>query len=155
MSEFEKIVASNRKATHDYHILDRFEAGVVLTGTEVKSIRDGQIQLKDGYAQVKDEEIWLIGVHISPYSHGNLHNHPPERDRKLLLRRREILKLLGETTRGGRTIIPLKVYLKGGRVKVELGLAIGKKQHDKRDAKRAREADREAAAAMSARRQRR
>jgi SsrA-binding protein len=155
MSEFQKVVASNRKATHNYHILDRFEAGVALTGTEVKSIRDGQIQLKDGYAQVKGEEIWLIGVHISPYTHGNIHNHPPERDRKLLLRRREILKLLGETTRGGRTIIPLKVYLKGGLVKVELGLAIGKKQHDKREAKRAREADREAAAAVSARRQRR
>jgi len=154
MIGFEKIVASNRKATHDYHILARYEAGIALTGTEVKSMRDGQVQLKDGYAQVRDEEIWLLGIHIAPYKHGNIHNHPPERERKLLMRRREIQKLMGETTRGGRTIIPLKVYFKGSVVKVEIGLAIGKKQHDKREAKRTREAEREKAAAMSMRRDR-
>jgi len=155
VAEFQKILAQNRKAGHDYHLLERFEAGIVLTGTEVKSIRDGRIQLKDSYAQVRGDELWLIGVHVSPYSHGNINNHLPERARKLLMHRREIGKLLGETTRGGRTVVPLKVYLKDGRIKVEIALAVGKKAHDKRDAKRARELDREAAAAIRGRRERR
>jgi SsrA-binding protein len=154
MSDYQKILATNRKATHNYHILERFEAGIVLTGTEVKSIRAGRLNLKDSYAKVRGEELWLVGVHISPYSHGNVHNHPPERDRKLLMRKREILKLFGATVLGGRTLVPLKVYLKDGRIKVELAVAQGKKLHDKRDAKRARQLDREAEAAVSARRSR-
>ena len=107
MSDYQKILATNRKATHNYHILERFEAGIVLTGTEVKSIRAGRLNLKDSYAKVRGEELWLVGVHISPYSHGNVHNHPPERDRKLLMRKREILKLFGATVLGGRTLVPL------------------------------------------------
>jgi len=155
MSDFQKVLATNRKATHEYHILDRFEVGIVLTGTEVKSIRAGRINLKDSYARVRKEELWLIGVHVSPYTHGNLHNHPPERERKLLMHKREILKLFGKTVLGGRTLVPLKVYLKDGRIKVELGLAQGKKQHDKRAATRARMLDREAQAAVSGHRSRR
>ena len=155
MEEYQKTLATNRKATHNYHILDRFEAGIVLRGTEVKSIRAGQINLKEGYVRVRDEELWLIGVHISPYSHGHVHNPPPDRDRKLLLRKRQIMKLFGETVRGGRTLVPLKAYLKGGRIKIEFGLAVGKKQHDKRDAKRKKEMDREARAALSDRRRNR
>ena len=154
MAEYEKVLATNRKATHLYHILERFEAGIVLTGTEVKSVRAGKVNLKDGHARVRNEELWLVGVHISPYSHGNLHNHPPERDRKLLMRKRQILKFLGETVRGGRTLVPLKVYLRDGRIKVEIALAQGKKLHDKREAKRTRQLDREARAAMSPRRSR-
>ena len=154
MSEFEKSLAANRKASHDYHILERFEAGIVLTGTEAKSARGGRITLKDGHARVRGEELWLVGVHISPYSHGNVHNHAPERDRKLLVHKRQIHKLFGEIMRGGRTIVPLRVYLKGSRVKVELGVAVGKKQHDKREAKRTKQLDREARAAMSDRRDR-
>jgi SsrA-binding protein len=149
MSEFEKDLASNRKARHNYHLVERFEAGIVLTGTEVKSARAGKITLKDGYARVRGEELWLLGVHISPYSHGNIQNHEPERERKLLVHKRQIHKLMGETIRGGLTLVPLRVYLKDGRIKVELALAKGKKQHDKRDAKRARQLDREAEAAMS------
>lgn len=155
MPEFQKVLATNRKATHDYHILERFEAGIVLTGTEVKSIRDGRMNLKEGYARVRDEELWLVGVHVSPYSHGNVHNHEPVRDRKLLLHKRQIMKLFGETVRGGRTLVPLKAYLKDGRIKIEIGLAVGKKQHDKRDAKRKKEMDREARAALSGRPRRR
>ncbi len=152
MSEFEKDLARNRKAWHNYHIVERFEAGIVLTGTEVKSARAGKVTLKDSYARVRGEELWLMNVHISPYSHGNVHNHEPERDRKLLMHRRQIHKLMGETIRGGLTLVPLRVYLKGGRIKVELALAKGKKQHDKRDAKRAQQLDREAQAALSSRR---
>jgi SsrA-binding protein len=152
VSEYEKDLASNRKARHNYHLLDRFEAGIVLTGTEVKSARAGQVNLKDGYARVRNEELWLIGVHISPYSQGNVHNHEPERDRKLLVHKRQVLRLLGETVRGGLTLVPLRMYLKGGRIKVELALAKGKRVHDKRDAKRARQMDREAEAAMGRRR---
>lgn len=153
-SGYEKVLATNRKATHEYHILERFEAGIVLTGTETKSARGGRINLKDGHARVRGEELWLVGIHISPYSHGNVFNHDPDRDRKLLLHKRQIHKLFGETVRGGRTIVPLKMYLKGSRVKVELALAIGKKKHDKREAKRRAELDREARAAMGVRRDR-
>ncbi|MGD8374815.1 MAG: SsrA-binding protein SmpB [Acidobacteriota bacterium] len=154
MAEFEKALASNRRATHDYHILERFEAGIVLTGTEVKSARGGRVTLKDGHGRIKGEELWLVGVHIAPYSHGNVHNHEPERPRKLLLHKRQIQKLFGEIVRGGRTLIPLRVYLKGSRIKVELGLATGKKKHDKREAKRTKQMDREARASLSPRRDR-
>ena len=152
MAEYQKVLATNRKATHLYHILERFEAGIVLSGTEVKSIRAGRVNLKDGHARVRNEELWLVGIHISAYTHGNIHNHPPERERKLLMHKRQVLKLMGETIRGGRTLVPLKVYLKDGRIKVEIGLAQGKKLHDKREAKRTRQLDREARAAMSPRR---
>jgi SsrA-binding protein len=154
MTDYEKVLATNRRARHDYELLHRFEAGIVLTGTEVKSAREGRVTLKDSYARVRDQELWLVGAHIAPYSHGNVFNHEPERERKLLVHRREIHKLFGETVRGGRTIVPLRVYLKGGRVKVELALATGRKRHDKRDAKRAREMVREAEAALSAHRRR-
>ena len=152
MGDYEKVLAMNRRATYLYHIHERFEAGIVLTGTEVKSIRDGRVNLKDGYARVKKEELWLLSVHVSPYSHGNVHNHEPERERKLLIHKREVLKLLGETVRGGRTLVPLRIYLKNDRIKVEIGLATGKKLYDKRDAKRAQQLDREAQAALSSRR---
>ena len=148
MSDYEKDLATNRKARHLYHLLERFEAGIVLTGTEVKAVRERRVNLKDGYARVRGGELWLLSVHISPYSHGNVHNHEPERDRKLLLRKRQILKLLGETVRGGRTLVPLRIYLEGAHIKVELALAQGKKLYDKRQAKRAQQMDREAAAAM-------
>lgn len=153
MSDFEKDLARNRKARYNYHILDRFEAGIVLTGTEVKSARAGKVTLKDSYARVRGEELWLMGVHIAPYTHGNIHNHEPERDRKLLMHKRQIHKFMGETVRGGLTLVPLRVYLKGGRIKVELALAKGKKTYDKRDAKRAQQLDREAQAALDQRRE--
>ena len=137
------IVASNRKAFHDYEILDRFEAGIVLLGTEVKSIRQHRINLKDSFARISGGEVWLEGCHISPYTHGNIQNHEPERPRKLLLTRREIHKLQGEVVKGGLTIVPLKVYLKEGRVKLEIGLARGKRQYDKRERARRRTVDRE------------
>ena len=127
-----KVVARNRKARHDYHIDETYEAGIKLQGTEVKSIRQHKINLKDGFALIRDGEIFLHNVHISPYSHGNRENHDPERKRKLLLHKRQIKSLIGKTQREGYTLIPLKVYLKHGLVKVELGLAQGKDLHDKR-----------------------
>lgn len=127
------------------------EAGIALSGTEVKSIRAGKIQLKDGHVEIRDGEAFLVGVHISPYSHGNLQNHEPERPRKLLLRRREIDRLLGRITIQGQTCVPLSVYLKGHRIKVELALAKGKKLYDKRQAARAKIADKEARAALKER----
>ena len=148
----EKLITSNRKAFHDYFILEKLEAGISLLGTEVKSIREGQINLKDSYALVKGEEPFLINCHISPYSHGNRENHDPTRTRKLLLNRREISKLIGKTREKGLTLIPLRVYLKRGKVKVELGVARGKKQFDKRETERRKEADREARAAIKLRR---
>lgn len=143
-----KILSDNRQAGHNYFLMDRFEAGLVLTGTEVKSVKDGKMQLKDGYAAVLNNEAWLINAHISPYSHGNRENQPPVRNRKLLLHRREIDKLLGETREKGLALIPTKVYLKHGRIKCELAVARGKKLHDKRETERAREAESEARAAM-------
>jgi SsrA-binding protein len=137
------VVASNRKAFHDYEILDRYEAGIVLQGTEVKSIRQHRINLKDSFARVADGEVWLEGCHISPYSHGNIQNHEPERPRKLLLNRREIHKLQGEVAKGGVTVVPLKVYFKAGRVKLEIALARGKRQYDKRERARRRTVERE------------
>jgi SsrA-binding protein len=143
----EKILSENRQARHNYFLMDRFEAGIVLTGTEVKAAKAGQIQLKDAYADVQNSEAWLINAHISQYSHGNRENHTPVHNRKLLLHRREIDKLAGRT-REGLSLIPTKVYLKNGRIKCELALARGKKLHDKREAERARTAEAEARAEM-------
>ncbi len=143
-----KILAANRQAGHNYLLLDRFEAGLVLTGTEVKAAREGKIQLKDSYAEVLHGEAWLMNAHISPYSHGNRMNHDPVRSRKLLLHRVEIDKLLGKTRERGFTLIPTKVYLKTGRIKCELALARAKKLHDKRAAERQRENEAEARQAV-------
>jgi len=143
-----KILAANRRAGHNYFFLDRFEAGLVLTGTEVKAARAGKIQLTDSYAEVKGNEAWLVNAHISPYSHGNRQNHDPLRNRKLLLHRQEIDKLLGKTREKGLTLIPTRVYLKGGLIKCELALARAKKLHDKRAAERERTAAAEAREAM-------
>ncbi|MDR1473003.1 MAG: SsrA-binding protein SmpB [Lactobacillales bacterium] len=128
-----KLVAQNKKARHDYTIIDTLEAGIVLQGTEIKSIRNARINLKDGYARIRGGEAWLINVHISPYEQGNIYNHDPVRARKLLLHKKQINKLLGEIKTGGTTLVPLKVYLKDGYAKVLLGLAKGKKQYDKRE----------------------
>jgi SsrA-binding protein len=143
-----KILSDNRHAAHHYHLLERFEAGLVLTGTEVKAARDGKVQLKDSYAEVVGNEAWLVNAHISPYSHGNRANHEPLRRRKLLLHRQEIDKLLGKTREKGLTLVATKVYLKNGRVKCELALGRGKKLHDKREAERTRTQEAEARAAM-------
>jgi SsrA-binding protein len=143
-----KILSDNRQAGHNYFLMERFEAGLVLTGTEVKAARDGKVQLKDAYGAVLNNEAWLVNAHISQYSHGNRENHPPVRNRKLLLHRREVDKLLGITREKGLALIPIKMYLKGGRIKCELAVARGKKLHDKREADRARTADAEARAEM-------
>jgi SsrA-binding protein len=139
-----KVLAANRQAAHNYFLLERLEAGLVLTGTEVKAARDGKVQLKDSHAQVENNEAWLVNAHISPYSHGNRANHDPLRNRKLLLHRREIDRLLGKTRDKGLTLIPTKVYLKSGRIKCELAVARVKKLHDKRAAERARTTEAEA-----------
>lgn len=143
-----KILSDNRQAGHNYFLLERFEAGMALTGTEVKAAKDGKIQLKDAYALVQDNEAWLMNAHISAYSHGNRENHPPIRNRKLLLHRREIDKLLGETREKGLSLIPTKIYLKKGKIKCEIAVAKGKKLHDKREAAKARTAEEEARAEM-------
>ncbi len=143
-----KILSDNRQAGHNYFLMERFEAGLVLTGTEVKAAKDGKIQLKDAYGAVQNNEAWLINAHISQYSHGNRENHPPVRNRKLLLHRREIDKLLGQTREKGLALIPTRIYLKSGRIKCELALAKGKKLHDKREADRARTAEAEVRAEM-------
>ncbi len=143
-----KTLSENRKAAHDYFLLERFEAGMVLTGTEVKAAKDGKIQLVDAYASVLNNEAWLINAHISQYSHGNRENHPPVRNRKLLLHRREIDKLLGQTREKGLALIPTRVYMKGGRIKCEIAVAKGKKLHDKRETERSRAAEEEARAEM-------
>lgn len=147
----EKLIATNKKAFHEYFIVQKVEAGLVLTGTEAKSLRDGKANLKDAYVIFKNDEMYLFGLHISPYSHGNLQNHDPERTRKLLLHRREIDKLRGQTVEKGLTIIPLRLYFKGSRVKAEIAVVRGKKQYDKRDTEKKRELDREAAQAMKER----
>jgi SsrA-binding protein len=147
----EKLVASNKKALHDYFVVQKLEAGVALTGTEVKSLRAGNANLKDSYVILKEGEAFLFGAHISPYSHGNLENHDPERTRKLLLHRREIEKLHTQTAEKGLTVVPLRIYFKAGRVKVEIAVVRGKKQYDKRETERTRELDREAAVAMKRR----
>jgi len=143
-----KVLSDNRQAGHNYHLLDRFEAGLALTGTEVKAAKDGKIQLKDAFAEIERNEAWLLNAHISQYSHGNRENHEPTRRRKLLLHREEIDKLLGKTREKGLTLIPTKMYLKNGRIKCELALAKGKKLHDKRETERARTAEAEARAEM-------
>ena len=143
-----KILSENRSAGHDYFLADRIEAGLVLTGTEVKAAKDSKIQLKEAYAAVLGNEAWLVNAHISQYSHGNRENHPPVRNRKLLLHRREIDKLLVQTRDKGLSLIPTKIYLKKGRIKCELAVAKGKKLHDKRETERQRTADEEARAEM-------
>ncbi len=143
-----KILSDNRQAGHNYFLLERFEAGLVLTGTEVKAAKDGKVQLKDAYAEIRENEAWLVNAHISQYSHGNRENHPPVHNRKLLLHRREIDKLLGETREKGLALIPTKMYLKNGRIKCELAVAKGKKLHDKRETERRKAADDEARAEM-------
>jgi SsrA-binding protein len=138
-----KPLAANRRARHDFEILETFEAGLVLAGTEVKAIRSGKVQLKDSYVDFRNGQAFLVGAHISPYSHGNRENHEPERPRRLLLKRREIDKLFGRTLLRGLTVIPLSVYLKGNWIKVEVALAQGKKLYDKRASERKKELDRE------------
>jgi SsrA-binding protein len=132
MSE-DKDILNNRQAYHEYHILDKFEAGAVLVGTEVKSIMAGRIQLKESYVSIKEGEVWLMGSHISQYSHGNINNHEPLRSRKLLLHRKEIAKLEKETTQKGMTLVVTRIYWKNGRIKFEIGVAKGKKLYDKRE----------------------
>ena len=144
----EKVIATNRKAFHDYFVLQKLEAGIALTGTEVKSLRDGKVNLKDSYIDFDHGEAYLIGAHISPYSHGNRENHDPERKRKLLLHRREIDRLFGQVVEKGLTIVPLRLYFKSGRVKAEIAVVRGKKLFDKRESEKRRELDREAEAAM-------
>ncbi len=148
----EKLLATNRKAFHEYFILEKLEAGIALLGTEVKSAREARINLKESYAAVKEGEAYLVNCHISPYSHGNRENHDPLRRRKLLLHSREIRKLIGKTQEKGLTLIPLRMYLKRGRIKVELGVARGKKLFDKRETERRKEVDRETRAAVKQRR---
>jgi SsrA-binding protein len=146
-----KVLSDNRSAGHNFHLLDRFEAGMVLTGTEVKSAKTGKIQLKESYAEILDNEAWLMNAHISEYSHGNIMNHAPVRKRKLLLHRSEIDKLRVETREKGLTLVPTRLYLKGGKIKVEIAVAKGKKFHDKREATKAKEMQAEAKAEMARR----
>ena len=146
-----KVIATNRKARHDYLIEDTIEAGLVLTGSEIKSIRAGQVNLRDSYATVREGEVWLVNVHIAPYKQASFQNHEPRRDRKLLLHRREINRLTGKLQEKGLTLVPLQLYLKNSRAKVELGLARGKKSYDKRQSLRERDDRRQMARAMGRR----
>ncbi len=148
----EKLIVDNRKARHEYHLLDRVEAGIALTGTEVKSLRDGRVELRQAYADVRDGEVWLIGAHIAEYGHGNIQNHEPDRDRKLLLHRKEISSLIGKVQEKGLTLVPTRLYWKNGRAKVELALARGKEHRDKRRDIARREAQRDMERAFKARR---
>lgn len=145
-------IAENRKAFHDYHILETWEAGVVLLGTEVKSIREGRVNLRDSFARVENGEVFLYNVNISSYSHRGYADHEPLRQRKLLMRRDEIRKLIGRTVEKGMTLVPLRMYFKNGRVKVAIGLARGKKDYDKRETIKRRETERETRAAVKSRR---
>lgn len=147
----QKSIAENRKAFHDYHILETFEAGLALLGTEVKAIREGNVNLRDSYASVEDGEVWLLNVHINPYSHRGYSDHEPTRRRKLLLHRQEIRKLIGRTVERGLTLVPTRMYFKDGHVKVALGLARGKQAHDKRETVKKRDAERETRAAVKER----
>ena len=144
-------VARNKRARHDYHILDTWEAGLVLTGTEVKALRDGKANLADAYGVVKDGEVFLLNMHVSPYEKGNQFNHEPTRTRKLLLHRREIRRLIGAVEREGLTLVPLDLYFKNGVAKLSIALAKGKKLHDKRDDQRKREDERDMARALRSR----
>lgn len=148
----QKVVATNRKARHDYTIEDTYEAGLVLTGTEVKSLREGRASLVDGYAFIEFGEAWLDAVHIPEYNQGTWNNHPPRRKRKLLLHKAQILKIQNKTKEGGYTIVPLSIYFSDGRAKVEIAVAKGKREYDKRQALRERQDNREAQRAISARR---
>jgi len=145
-------IAENRKAFHDFHLLETFEAGLVLLGTEVKAIREGRVNLRDSFARVEDGEVFLYNVNISPYSHRGYADHEPLRRRKLLLHRDEIRKLIGKTVEKGMTLVPVRLYFKNGRVKVAVSLAKGKKDYDKRETIKRREADRETRAAIKSRR---
>ena len=147
----EKALASNRSAFHNYHISDKYEAGIALTGTEVKSVMAGRIQLKESYVGVRDNEAWLFNAHISPYSHGNRENHEPLRTRKLLLHRREIERLEEAAVKQGMTLVATRVYLKNGRIKLEVGVAKGKKMYDKRETEMRRTIDRETQAQLKER----
>jgi len=147
-----RVIAENRKARHDYYVLETWEVGVVLLGTEVKAIREGRVNLRDSYARVENGEVWLLNVHISPYSHRGYAQHAELRQRKLLLHRHEIRKLVGRTAEKGLTLVPLELYFNKGRVKVLLALAKGKQLHDKRETIRRREVDRETRSAVKARR---
>jgi SsrA-binding protein len=143
-----KLVTQNKKAFHDYFIEETLEAGIVLTGTEVKSLREGKANLKDSYVIVKGSELFLLNCHISPYSHGNIMNHDPLRTRKLLIHKKEIIRLQGKAAQKGYSLIPTKIYFKDSRAKVEIGLAKGKKQYEKRETIKKKEADREIERAM-------
>jgi SsrA-binding protein len=145
-------IAENRKAFHDYHLLETFEAGIALLGTEVKAIREGRVNLRDSYARLENGEVFLFNVNISPYSHRGYAEHEPLRRRKLLLHRHEIRKLIGKTVERGMTLVPTRLYFKNGRVKVAISLAKGKKEYDKRETVKRREADRETRAAIKSRR---
>jgi SsrA-binding protein len=145
-------IAENRKASHDYHLLETFEAGVVLLGTEVKAIREGRVNLRDSFARVEDGEVFIYNMNVSPYSHRGYVDHEPLRRRKLLLHRDEIRKLIGKTVEKGMTLVPVRMYFKNGRVKVAVSLAKGKKEYDKRETIKRREADRETRAAIKSRR---
>ena len=147
----EALIAENRKASFDYHLLESFEAGIALLGTEVKSIREGNANLRDSFARVERGEVWLYNVHIHPYSHRGSADHDPTRRRKLLLHREQIRKLIGKTTERGLTLVPTRLYFKNGRVKVAIALARGKQAHDKRETIRRREVDRETRAAVKER----
>ena len=147
----EKVLLTNRAAFHEYHIEDKYEAGIALTGTEVKSVRAGQVQLKDSYVAVRNGEAWLFNAHISPYAYGNRENHDPVRTRKLLLHRREIDRLEEAATIKGMTLVVTRVYLKGGRIKLEVGVARGKKLYDKRETEMRRTIERETRAQLKER----
>jgi SsrA-binding protein len=147
----EKPLASNRSAFHNYHISDKYEAGIALTGTEVKSVMGGRVQLKESYVAVRDGEAWLFNAHISPYSHGNRENHEPLRTRKLLLHRRVIGRLEEASVKQGMTLVATRVYLKNGRIKLEVGVARGKKMYDKRETEMRRTIDRETQAQLKER----
>ena len=150
-AEPKRLIAENRKARHDYHVLEVFETGVVLLGTEVKAIREGRVNLRDSFARLERGEVWLLNVHISPYSHRGYADHPEKRQRKLLMHRHEIQKLTGKVAEKGLTLVPLEMYFKDGRVKVALALVKGKQTHDKRETIRRREIDRETRAAVKSR----
>jgi SsrA-binding protein len=150
-SSEEKMLASNRAAYHEYHILDKYEAGIALTGTEVKSVLGGRVQLKEGYVAIRDGEAWLFNAHISPYAHGNRENHEPLRTRKLLLHRREIERLDQATVKQGMTLVATRIYLKNRRIKIEVAVARGKKMYDKREAELRRTVERETRAQLKER----
>lgn len=151
-SEAQQVITTNRKALFNYEVLERAEAGISLVGSEVKSIREAGLNFRDSFVEFRRGELWLIGCHIGPYSHANIQNHSEGRDRKLLLHKREILKLGGKATERGLTIVPLRAYFKDGRVKVEIGLARGKHSHDKRESIKRKDIERETRQAVRSRR---